>query len=112
MFPKTNYVRSEAYRRYVASQPCLGCGIEGHSQAAHPNSAKYGKGRSIKAGDQFCFPLCAPHFGLMGCHYMHDNLIDMTKADQMDLEDRYVEKMQAIAAFDGWHMGRKLKVAA
>ena len=34
---KESPVRSESYRRFVASQPCFGCGIAGYSQAAHPN---------------------------------------------------------------------------
>ena len=34
-------VRSEAYRRAVASLPCIACGIQGYSQAAHlPPEAK------------------------------------------------------------------------
>ena len=34
-------VRSEAYRRAVASLPCINCGIQGYSQAAHlPPEAK------------------------------------------------------------------------
>lgn len=37
--------------------PCIRCGNP-HSQAAHSNSAKHGKGRSIKAGDEFTIPLC------------------------------------------------------
>lgn len=38
-------VRSEAYRRAVASLPCINCGVPGHSQCAHSNS---GKGAGIK----------------------------------------------------------------
>ena len=37
--------------------PCIRCGNP-NSQAAHSNSAKHGKGRSIKASDQFTIPLC------------------------------------------------------
>lgn len=38
---KENPVRSERYRRAVASLPCAYCGIEGYSQAAHlPPEAK------------------------------------------------------------------------
>ena len=34
-------VRSEAYRRVVAGLPCIACGIQGYSQAAHlPPEAK------------------------------------------------------------------------
>ena len=39
--PKAAPVRSEAYRRAVASLPCIACGIQGYSQAAHlPPEAK------------------------------------------------------------------------
>ncbi len=37
--------------------PCVRCGHP-NSQAAHSNSAKHGKGRSIKASDEFTIPLC------------------------------------------------------
>jgi hypothetical protein len=80
--PKYVYVRSEAYRRFVSSQACFACGIEGFSQAAHPNQAKYGKGRGIKASDAFCFPLCGPHGASSGCHFQLDLSIDMTKSTQ------------------------------
>lgn len=111
-FPKFEYIRSEAYRRYTAAQPCLGCSVEGWSNACHPNQAKYGKGRGIKAGDQFVFPLCVSRYGLIGCHGQLDMCIEMTKAERDALEDEYVARHQANAAKDGWHMGRKLKAAA
>jgi hypothetical protein len=102
--PKYVYVRSEPYRRYVASQACFACGIEGFSQAAHPNQAKYGKGRGIKASDAFCFPLCGPHGASSGCHFQLDLSIDMTKAERDSIEDEYIQRMQAIAA--GWVGGK------
>ena len=42
---KSAPVRSEAYRRAVASLPCINCGVPGYSQCAHSNS---GKGAGIK----------------------------------------------------------------
>ncbi|WP_258304996.1 hypothetical protein, partial [Escherichia coli] len=33
-------VRSEPYRRAVASLPCVICGVHGYSQAAHANTGK------------------------------------------------------------------------
>lgn len=41
----------------IRKLPCIRCGNP-HSQAAHSNSAKHGKGRGIKASDQFTVPLC------------------------------------------------------
>lgn len=37
MFPKSRPVRSESYRRWVATLACMGCGIEGFTQVAHRN---------------------------------------------------------------------------
>lgn len=96
-FPKTPRYKNESYRRYVASKACFGCGIEGYSQAAHRN----GGGMGTKHSDLELFPLCCARPGHMGCHYMHDNLIDMTRADRRELEDKYVKQMQDMAREDG-----------
>jgi hypothetical protein len=101
--PKFAYLRSEVYRRFVSAQPCFACGREGNSNACHPNSSRYGKGRSIKAGDQYVFPLCIMH------HAMHDTCFEMSKAERDALEESYVERMQKIAADDGWNDGVKRK---
>lgn len=93
-FPKANIVRSEPYRRFVASQPCFGCGVEGFSQCAHAN---YGKGLGMKTSDLDSFPLCAPHWGLIGCHQQHDLCIDMDRDQRRELEVQYVARMQDIA---------------
>jgi hypothetical protein len=97
--PKFVYVRSESYRRFVASQACFACGIEGQSQACHSNQAKHGKGRSIKASDMFTWPLCVRH------HREHDQCLEMTKAERDAIEDEYIQRMQTLAA--GWVGGKK-----
>jgi hypothetical protein len=102
--PKFAYVRSTGYLRFVASQPCFVCGLEGQTQAAHSNQAKHGKGRSVKASDVYTFPLCFQH------HAMHDMCWEMTKAERDALEDQYVSRMQAIAADAGWIEGQRAKV--
>lgn len=63
--PKVPKVRSEPYRRYIASLPCYRCGIHGYSQAAH---ADEGKGMGLKTDDLTCYPLCGPRTGEPGCH--------------------------------------------
>lgn len=63
--PKADPVRSEAYRRAVASLPCVICGIYGFSQAAHANT---GKGMGMKACDLTLFPACCARPGEEGCH--------------------------------------------
>ena len=97
MFAKTPIIRSEPYRRWVASLPCIACGVEGLSQCAHAN---YGKGMSMKTCDTKTFPLCGPHWGLAGCHQAHD--IGMTRTERRNTEDRYVEKMRDLAIASGW----------
>lgn len=64
--PKVPKVRSEPYRRYIASLPCYRCGVHGYSQAAH---ADEGKGMGIKTDDLTCYPLCSSRPGSIGCHY-------------------------------------------
>lgn len=62
-------VRSEAYRRAVASLPCASCGIYGYSQHAHDNE---GKGLSLKTDDRTGVPLCCARPGEEGCHTKFD----------------------------------------
>lgn len=66
---KTEPVRSEAYRRAVASLPCIHCKVPGYSQCAHSNT---GKGAGIKASDLDSFPLCCDRAGKRGCHSHFD----------------------------------------
>ena len=67
--PKAAPVRSEAYRRAVASLPCIACGIQGYSQAAHlPPEAK-----GMKQSDLLTFPLCCTRVGIPGCHQDYDH---------------------------------------
>lgn len=58
--PKSEPIRSESYRRWVATLPCMACKIEGYSQAAHPCQ---GRGLGQKASDLDCFPLCCARPG-------------------------------------------------
>lgn len=60
---KLNYLRSPRHRRFVASLPCVNCGIEGMTQAAHTN---FGKGLGMKACDSQLMALC------VNCHREHD----------------------------------------
>lgn len=54
-FLKTPTFRSEAWRRAVASMPCVCCMREGQSQAAHRNERK---GLALKVSDAWTVPLC------------------------------------------------------
>lgn len=64
--------RSEQHRRNVAALPCLSCGAQKRSQAAHLNFAALGKGMGIKLSDALCVPLCADSLGRRGCHSLLD----------------------------------------
>lgn len=66
---KETPLRSEAYRRAVASLPCAYCGIEGYSQHAHEND---GKGARLKVDDRRAMPLCCSRPGIEGCHVAFD----------------------------------------
>lgn len=75
--PKPVTFRSEAWRRAVASLPCVVCGREGATQAAHPNHI--GKGMATKASDAWCVPLCVEH------HAEFDQGRRWTKQEKRDL---------------------------
>lgn len=98
MFQKARPLRSKAYRKYVASHDCFGCGVSGYSQCAHEEA---GKGLALKSDDRRSFPLCCTRMGIVGCHYEHTMLIGMTRDDRRELEAIYVQRMQAIARADG-----------
>lgn len=88
---KLNPLRSEQYRRYVASFPCFACGLVGSSQCAHANE---GKGMAMKVCDRRSFPLC------FRCHSNLDNSRGMTRDQRREAESTYVERMQAQARAD------------
>ena len=75
-------MRSPKRLAEIRKLPCVRCGNP-HSQAAHSNSAKHGKGRGIKASDAFVIPLCAI------CH---------AAFDRFELGNRE----QSEAMFDQW----------
>ena len=81
--PIPKAVRSEPYRRAVATLPCAICGVPGYSQAAHANT---GKGMGMKACDLTCFPACGPRLGFQGCHAALDQGALFLKAVRRELE--------------------------
>jgi len=76
MRAKFQYWRSRKHLQNVASLPCQHCGLDGQTQAAHSNMATHGKGRSIKASDQFCAALC------FACHHDLDAGHGLTKDEK------------------------------
>jgi hypothetical protein len=73
IIPKFNYFRSKQHLKNVASLPCQNCYIEGQTQAAHSNWSEHGKGRGIKASDEFTAALC------QSCHLELDQGARLSK---------------------------------
>lgn len=63
--------RSNNRLKAVRALPCVRCGNP-HSQAAHSNFNEHGKGKAIKASDEFTIPLCHK------CHVWLDQYQGMT----------------------------------
>lgn len=89
--PKDEPVRSEPYRRVVASLPCIECKVPGISQCAHANT---GKGAGIKASDLDSFPLCACQPGRQGCHAKFDQGALFSKAVRRLKEPAWIADTQ------------------
>lgn len=89
--PKEMPVRSEPYRRAVASFPCLSCGVPGISQCAHANT---GKGMGTKACDLRSFPLCACQPGRQGCHARFDQGALFPKLARQAIEEAWIADTQ------------------
>lgn len=95
-------VRSEAYRRAVASLPCIVCGIQGYSQAAHlPPEAK-----GMKQSDLLTFPLCCTRVGIAGCHQDYDQYRLFPRAAAMAVGRAWAKDTQRrIRAMGLWPKG-------
>lgn len=80
--------RNEKLRRAVASLPCMNCGRQQSTQAAHRNE---GKGMGLKTSDALCAALC------VDCHRELDQGKTMSKEERRDFWNRaYVKTMQAL----------------
>ena len=66
---------------------CVRCGNP-NSQAAHSNSAKHGKGRSIKASDAFVIPLCAI------CHAAFDRFELSNRAESEAMFEKWLVRAE------------------
>ncbi len=100
--PKSQPVRSEAYRRAVASLACFACGIQGHSQAAHlpPD------GKGLKQCDLLTFPLCCVRMGIPGCHQDYDQYRMFNKRDAVIVGRAWAADTQRkIHAMGKWPKG-------
>lgn len=87
--PKKLTFRSDALRGLVVKLPCMKCGIEGYTQAAHMN---LGKGGGIKASDAALAALCGDRPGMRGCHALLDQGGKLPKAERRAFEFEMVAK--------------------
>lgn len=77
----------------VRSLPCVKCGHP-DSQAAHSNSAKHGKGRSIKSSDQYTIPLC------FSCHHKFDTFQLGSRAESEAMFDQWLIKANRMLSME------------
>ena len=80
-------MRSPKRLAEIRKLPCVRCGNP-HSQAAHSNSAKHGKGRSIKASDQFTVSLC------FSCHAAFDRFELGNRAKSEAMFDQWLARVE------------------
>ena len=80
-------MRSPKRLAEIRKLPCVRCGNP-NSQAAHSNSAKHGKGRSIKASDAFVIPLCAI------CHAAFDRFELGNRAESEAMFEKWLVKIE------------------
>ena len=71
----------------IRKLPCIRCGNP-HSQAAHSNSAKHGKGRGIKASDLFTVSLC------FKCHAAFDRFELGNRAESEAMFEKWLVKTE------------------
>ncbi|WP_310076695.1 DUF968 domain-containing protein [Acinetobacter lwoffii] len=86
---KRNHKRLAAIR----TLPCVRCGNP-NSQAAHSNSAKHGKGRSIKASDQFTVPLCH------SCHFQFDTFQLGNRVESEAMFDQWLVRVERMLVME------------
>lgn len=81
--------RLEAIRKL----PCIRCGNP-HSQAAHSNSSRDGKGRGIKADDSKTIPLC------FKCHAAFDRFELGNRVESEAMFDQWLVKVNRMLVME------------
>lgn len=77
---KRQYVRSQKLLKLVAALSCQSCGMDNGVQAAHSNWTEWGgKGKSLKASDEYTAALC------LKCHYTIDQGAHLSKDERKDM---------------------------
>ncbi len=88
-------LRSAKLRRLVADLPCMCCGQQGQTQAAHANFQGFGKGIGIKASDAALMALC------VRCHAELDQGQAMTKEERRAVQYEWMAKTWVMLAESG-----------
>ena len=70
----------------IRQLPCCQCGASPPSQACHSNWQEHGKGRGIKASDEFTVALC------WDCHRKFDQFIELNREQSKHQFDRWLNK--------------------
>ena len=86
-------MRDAKWLAAIRKLPCIRCGNP-DSQAAHSNSAKHGKGRSIKASDEFTVCLCH------SCHFQFDTFQLGNRAESEAMFDRWLVRVNRMLAME------------
>ena len=86
-------MRSPKRLAEIRKLPCVRCGNP-HSQAAHSNSAKHGKGRGIKASDAFVIPLCAI------CHAAFDRFELGNRAESEAMFEKWLVRVERMLVME------------
>ena len=86
-------MRSPKRLAEICKLPCVRCGNP-NSQAAHSNSAKHGKGRSIKASDEFTIPLCAI------CHAAFDRFELGNRAESEAMFEKWLVRVNRMLVME------------
>ena len=97
---KFQYFRSRKHLQNVASLACQHCGLIGSTQASHSNAAHHGKGRSIRASDEFTAALCAPD------HYAVDQGRSMSRSARVELWTKaHIATVRELVRLNLWPVG-------
>lgn len=86
-------MRSPKRLAEIRKLPCVRCGNP-NSQAAHSNSAKHGKGRSIKASDQFTVSLC------FKCHAAFDRFELGNRVESEEMFDQWLVRVNRMLVME------------
>lgn len=86
-------MRSPKRLAEIRKLPCIRCGNP-NSQAAHSNSAKHGKGRSIKASDEFTVSLC------FKCHAAFDHFELGNRAESEAMFEKWLVRVDRMLVME------------